>query len=214
MDIDELLTTTRSARKSLDLSAPADLDDIRDCLRIGLQAANGIQSAVVALGDRHRSGCCATRSRTCTATAYLDKVGGQLIAGFMPRGPRRPVDVIHRVARGEHGEGSCAGDSVLRTHDAESRRRRILLSGNALRVHLSRRVEFPARTAYPWIRNLHHDAAPAPRERGARTARNPRVVRAGLPAAGRRDCEAVTRSAAAPRRAIDEVVGINGWDGR
>ena len=41
MDIDELLTTTRSARKSLDLGAPADLDDIRDCLRIGLQAANG-----------------------------------------------------------------------------------------------------------------------------------------------------------------------------
>ena len=41
MDIDQLLTTTRSARKSLDLDAPVDLDEIRECLRIGLQAANG-----------------------------------------------------------------------------------------------------------------------------------------------------------------------------
>ena len=33
MDIDYLLNATRSARKSLDLNAPVDLDDIRDCLR-------------------------------------------------------------------------------------------------------------------------------------------------------------------------------------
>lgn len=41
MDIDSLLTTTRSARKTLDLKVPVDLDEISDCLRIGLQAANG-----------------------------------------------------------------------------------------------------------------------------------------------------------------------------
>jgi nitroreductase len=41
MDIDYLLTATRSARKSLDLSAAVDRDDLRECLRIGLQAANG-----------------------------------------------------------------------------------------------------------------------------------------------------------------------------
>src|SRR5262249_15610118 len=41
MDIDSLLTTTRSARKSLDLDAAVDLGEIRACLRIGLQAANG-----------------------------------------------------------------------------------------------------------------------------------------------------------------------------
>ena len=41
MDIDYLLTATRSARKSLDLAAPVDRDEIRDCLRIALQAANG-----------------------------------------------------------------------------------------------------------------------------------------------------------------------------
>ncbi|HEY6532110.1 MAG TPA: nitroreductase family protein [Acidimicrobiales bacterium] len=41
MDIDQLLTTTRSARKTLDLEAPVDLAVVRECLRIGLQSANG-----------------------------------------------------------------------------------------------------------------------------------------------------------------------------
>ena len=41
MDIDQLLTTTRSARKTLDLEAPVDVAEVRECLRIGLQAANG-----------------------------------------------------------------------------------------------------------------------------------------------------------------------------
>ena len=41
MEIEELLTTTRSARKALDLERPIDMDEIRDCLRIGLQAPNG-----------------------------------------------------------------------------------------------------------------------------------------------------------------------------
>jgi len=41
MDVETLLTTTRSARRTLDLDAPVDLGEIRDCLRIGLQAANG-----------------------------------------------------------------------------------------------------------------------------------------------------------------------------
>jgi len=41
MEIEYLLTATPSARKSLDLDAPVDIGDIRECLRIGLQAANG-----------------------------------------------------------------------------------------------------------------------------------------------------------------------------
>ena len=41
MDTDYLMTATRSARKSLDLGAPVDTGEIRDCLRIALQAANG-----------------------------------------------------------------------------------------------------------------------------------------------------------------------------
>ena len=89
MDIDELLTTTRSARKSLDLDAPADLDDIRDCLRIGLQAANGSNQQSwrwVIVTDQAMRDKIADLYRA----AYLDKVGGQLIAGFMPSGTPRP----------------------------------------------------------------------------------------------------------------------------
>lgn len=41
MQVEELLTATRSARRALDLEAPIDPSDVRDCLRIALQAANG-----------------------------------------------------------------------------------------------------------------------------------------------------------------------------
>jgi nitroreductase len=41
MNIDYLLTATRSARKTLDLEAPLDMSVVGECLRIGLQAANG-----------------------------------------------------------------------------------------------------------------------------------------------------------------------------
>jgi nitroreductase len=41
MDVDELLTTTRSARKALDLDAPLEPSAIRECLAIATQAANG-----------------------------------------------------------------------------------------------------------------------------------------------------------------------------
>jgi nitroreductase len=38
---EELLTTTRSVRRGLDLDRPVDLDVVKDCLRIALQAPNG-----------------------------------------------------------------------------------------------------------------------------------------------------------------------------
>jgi nitroreductase len=38
---DELLTTTRSVRKRLDLTRPVPLDVVRECLEIALQAPNG-----------------------------------------------------------------------------------------------------------------------------------------------------------------------------
>ena len=41
MDIEYLLTSTRSVRKLLDLDAPVDTDEIRECLRIACQSANG-----------------------------------------------------------------------------------------------------------------------------------------------------------------------------
>jgi nitroreductase len=85
LDVDRLLTTTRSARRALDLEAPVDLDDIRDCLRIAMHAPNGSNQqswhwAVVTDAALRRTIADLYRE------AYLSKVGGQLIAGFLPSG--------------------------------------------------------------------------------------------------------------------------------
>jgi len=85
MDIDYLLTATRSARKSLDLDAPIDLGDIRDCLRIALQAANGSNSQAwrwLVIADPELRKELAGLYRE----AYLLRVGGQLVADLMPAG--------------------------------------------------------------------------------------------------------------------------------
>lgn len=85
MDIEYLLTATRSARKSLDLDAPVDLDDIRDCLRVGLQAANGSNQQSwrwLVVADPSLRAEIAALYRE----AYLRRVGGQPIAGLLPAG--------------------------------------------------------------------------------------------------------------------------------
>src|SRR6201999_4615631 len=85
MDIEYLLTATRSARKSLDLDAPVDIEEIRECLRIGLQAANGSNQqswrwlVVTDAGLREKIA-------DLYRSTYLAKVGGQLIADFVPAG--------------------------------------------------------------------------------------------------------------------------------
>jgi nitroreductase len=84
-NIDYLLTATRSARKSLDPDAPVDLADIRECLRIGLQAANGSNSQAwrwLVIADPVLRGKIAELYRD----AYLLRVGGQLLADLVPAG--------------------------------------------------------------------------------------------------------------------------------
>jgi nitroreductase len=85
MDIEQLLTTTRSARKLLDLHAPVDIADIRDCLRIGLQAANGSNQQAwkwLVVSDPALRREIAALYRD----AYLLRVGGQLLADMVPEG--------------------------------------------------------------------------------------------------------------------------------
>ncbi len=82
-DIEYLLTATRSARKTLDLDAPVDLADIRECLRIGLQAANGSNSQAwrwLVVADPTLREKIAELYRD----AYLKRVGGQLLADLLP----------------------------------------------------------------------------------------------------------------------------------
>ncbi|OBF81875.1 nitroreductase [Mycobacterium sp. 852002-51163_SCH5372311] len=84
-DIPYLLSSTRSARKSLDLDAPVDLAEIRECLRIGLQAANGSNQQnwrwLVVVDPRLR-----VKIAELYREAYLLRVGGQLLADLMPAG--------------------------------------------------------------------------------------------------------------------------------
>jgi nitroreductase len=85
MDIEHLLTTTRSARKSLDLDAHVDIDDIRECLRVGLQAANGSNQqswrwlVVTDAGLREQLA-------GLYRDAYLLRVGGQMLGDLIPAG--------------------------------------------------------------------------------------------------------------------------------
>lgn len=85
MNIEYLLTATRSARKTLDLEAPVDLEDIRECLRTGLQAANGSNQQAwkwLVVTDPVVRATIAELYRA----AYLQRVGGQLLADLMPAG--------------------------------------------------------------------------------------------------------------------------------
>jgi nitroreductase len=85
MDIEHLLTTTRSARKSLDLDAGIDIGDIRECLRIGLQAANGSNQQswrwLVVTDPALRE-----KLAALYRDAYLLRVGGKMLADVIPAG--------------------------------------------------------------------------------------------------------------------------------
>ncbi len=83
MGIDELLTTTRSARKALDLDAPVEPSSVRQCLRIAMQAANGSNQQSwrwLVVSDA------ALREKVAALyrDTYLQRVGGQLIADLLP----------------------------------------------------------------------------------------------------------------------------------
>lgn len=83
IDTDQLLTTTRSARKSLDLDAPVNRDVVEDCLRIAMHAPNGSNQQSwrwVAVFDETLRARLAEFYRD----AYLQKVGGQLIGDLLP----------------------------------------------------------------------------------------------------------------------------------
>lgn len=84
MDIDELLTTTGSVRKALDIDAPVDPSVIRDCLRIAMQAPNGSNQQ----GWRWlviRDSALRAKVAALYRDVYLQKVGGELIADLVPK---------------------------------------------------------------------------------------------------------------------------------
>jgi nitroreductase len=96
VDAHQLLTATRSARRSLNP-----------------QASNGSNQQAwrwVVVTDGHLRARVASLYRQ----AYLGKVGGQLIAGLVPEGtPERRLMSFHRMARRAHGRRARVGDPVL-----------------------------------------------------------------------------------------------------
>jgi nitroreductase len=82
MESEYLLTSTRSARRSLDLAAPLDLTEIRACLGIALQAANGTNQqswrwlAVIDPELRQRIG-------GIYRAAYLRMTGGAMVSDLL-----------------------------------------------------------------------------------------------------------------------------------
>jgi len=83
MDVDELLTSTRSARKTLDLEAAVDLDEVGDCLRVALHAANGTNNQswrwiVVSDAEQRR------RIAALYREAYESMTGGGRVSDAIP----------------------------------------------------------------------------------------------------------------------------------
>lgn len=77
MDIESLLTSTRSARKTLDLEAPVDIAEIGACLEIALHAANGTNQQSwrwLLVADRERRAAIAQHYRD----SYLAMTGGRI----------------------------------------------------------------------------------------------------------------------------------------
>lgn len=83
MNAQELLISTRSARKSLDTRAPVDLSEISECLRVGLHAANGSNQQSwrwLVITERQQRAAIAQ----CYRDSYLSMTGGSFVADGLP----------------------------------------------------------------------------------------------------------------------------------
>ncbi len=212
MNIDQLLTATRSARKSLDLEAPVDLDEIRDCLQAGLQAANGSNQQswrwLVITEDGLRD-----KIAALYRDAYLQKVGGQLIAGLMPAGtPEAKLMsstewLVENLARVPVLVIPCYEPTMPRT-DGDESFYLATLYGSVFPAVWNFQLALHARGYGTCITTLHLHYEQAVRDL------------LGIPESFVQGCllpvarlRAGHTFAPAPRRKIDEVVGINGWEG-
>jgi nitroreductase len=211
VDVDQLLTATRSARRSLDLDTPVDLDDIRECLRTGLQAPNGSNQQSwrwLVVTDQALRDKIADLYRA----AYLEKVGGQLIAGFMPSGtPEAKLMsstewLVENLARVPVLVVPCYEPTMPRA-DGDESFYLATLYGSIFPAVWNFQLALHTRGYGTCITTLHLHHEQAVRE----LLGIPESFIQGclLPVARLRNGYTF---APAPRREIDEVVGINGWN--
>jgi nitroreductase len=212
MDAETLLTTTRSVRKALDLSQPVDIDEIRDCLRIGLQAANGSNqqawrwllvtepSLRTAIADVYRK-------------SYLEKVGGQLLAGLLPAGTPGAALMSSTEWLVEHLAEvpllviPCYEPTYPRV-DGDESFQLATLYGSIFPAVWNFQLALRTRGYGTCITTLHlnHEAAVRDLLGIPET-----YVQGCLLPVGR--LRAGHEFRPAPRRPLEEVVAINGWDG-
>jgi nitroreductase len=212
MDIDELLTTTRSARKTLDLRAPVDLAEVRECLRIGMQAANGSNQqswrwVVVAdpvlrgeVAAHYRAAYLArTGGRWFGDRARLDEPGGRLLSStewLVEHLGEVPLLVI-----------PCFEPYTPRV-DGDESFHRATVYGSIFPAVWNLQLALRSRGYGSCITtlHLHHEG-----EVGALLGIPPSYVQGCLLPVARLRPEVVARAAA--RRPVDEVVVVDRWDG-
>jgi nitroreductase len=197
----------------LDLKAAVDLDDIRECLRVGLQAANGSNQQswrwLIVTDDRLRA-----EIATLYRRAYLDKVGGQLIADFMPAGSteRRLMSstewLVEHLAEVPALVIPCYELTMPRT-DGDESFYLATLYGSIFPAVWNFQLALHAQGYGTCITTLHLHREQAVAELLA----IPESYMQGclLPVARIRNGREFSP---APRRPIDEVIGINGWESR
>ena len=212
MDIEELLIATRSARKSLDLKAPVDLADIRECLRIGLQAANGSNQqswrwmliADPALRDKIAA---------LYRDAYLRRVGGQMLAHLMP--PDTPEArlmsstewLVEHMAKVPLLVIPCY-EPYLPRIDGDESFYQATLYGSIFPAVWNFALALRTRGYGPCVTtlHLHHEAAVRDLLGIPHTWVQGCLLPVGRLRTGR-------RIGPADRRSVAEVVAVDGWDG-
>jgi nitroreductase len=137
---DELLTTTRTARRRLDLTRPVPLDLVRECLEVALQAPSGSnrqgwhwmvitdEASRRVIGDYYRR----------SVASYLDSPGAAavLFADDPERSAiqRRVGESVAYLGRA-YGRGSGAGHSVHHCATPEGRQPGHPVGGHCCRRH-------------------------------------------------------------------------------
>ena len=183
MDVDQLLTSTRSARKTLDLEAAVDLDEVGECLRIGLHAANGTNNQswrwiVVADADRRR------RIADLYREGYESMTGGPISESL-------PLDtdfgrlmsstewLVYHLADVPLFVIPCF-EPYLPRHDGDQLFYDATLYGSIFPAVWNVQLALRSRG----LRHVHHDDALAARGRSRKGARHPRQLHPGLLVAG------------------------------
>jgi nitroreductase len=212
MDIERLLTTTRSARKSIDLDAHVDIDDIRECLRVGLQAANGSNQqswrwlVVTDAGLREQLA-------GLYRDAYLLRVGGQMLGDLIPAGsPEGRLMsstewLVENMAKVPVLVIPCYQPYLPRI-DGDESFYQATLYGSIFPAVWNFQLALHARGYGTCVTtlHLHHEDAVA------ELLQIPESYAQGcLLPVGRLRAGHTFRPA--PRRALDEVVAVDGWNG-